>query len=601
MSVKKKPVWKLVLLLFELIGCAGAGAFLLFSSAGRSGADRYNLLIPGICLLIWAVIAFSGISAFRKNRKAVILPCTGMQLFILILGLSTLGFMTGYNREAMKIWGAGVIGEIIIIFLYCKFLRNTGFENSSVEEKNDSGLENSNSGKPVSSTEPSDKFEGRTVPAAAVIQQKPRFREGGRLLFTASSIWNTVAQEYCVANSKNMETLNDRDRQRILEYACTPVSYFFLWAAKHDHLSTSFTNSINIATLLVDTANPAYFIREHMDSQVSLRDFSDDIQEFIHEYYDMVSGVSDDQGRKFEYDYYIQIRNPWKIFYCIDYSRDFYDRLEEKIDSAYSFFMSGKEWRSDALQVATGYEELRLSETFGQRIEIRKSDRLTPSYADKCIAQVCEMPLGVLDRLCEGLIDYAASCGVKTEKYMLNKNAVISELHSGIMTIPSPADSSPAYVLRFDADFTDKGAGIVIRDGEIVHITGRDSVNSPWMFENDLRYRIIQSLKLVDVRNVDALGKALREYSEGTIEQSVIVPYFTGGPVPEENRLFVPAPVAEIKSRNDIIAEKMLHDGTADRYECDPVYCEGSFVPAEVSVSLYKNKNRVFHSEVTVW
>ncbi|MBP1590952.1 MAG: hypothetical protein ILP22_02800, partial [Oscillospiraceae bacterium] len=106
---------------------------------------------------------------------------------------------------------------------------------------------------------------------------------------------------------------------------------------------------------------------------------------------------------------------------------------------------------------------------------------------------------------------------------------------------------------------------------------------------------------LTNVKDVDSLGKALRSYSDGSVEQTVIVPEFTGAPVPDENRLFVPLPVAELKNRNDIIAEKMLSDGTADRYECIPVYSDGSFIPTDLNMALYKSDQKVFSSKVSVW
>lgn len=428
------------------------------------------------------------------------------------------------------------------------------------------------------------------------------FKTAPDMIFSSGQIWNKVAQEYCLANDKDINSLGEYDKRKIFEYSCTPISYLFLWAARRGYLSPRLTNRVNIASLLIENSNPALFIVNNMDSMVCLGDFSEEVHRFIKEYYILNSGETDDEGRKFEYDYYIQIRNPWKIFYCIDYTPDFYDKLEEKIDSAFRYCQSRADWENPALHESTGYEELKMSETFGHRLEVKKSEGVTAAYAEKCTRQVSNMPLGLLDKLCDSLIEFAGRCGNKTEKYMLDKTSILSELYSGRIIIPAPMSYDTAYVLQFESDFeTEHGTGIVIRDGVIVNVTYADETGSPWMFRNDLTYRIKQCLALTDISSIDTLGKALHEYSEGTVEQSIIIPYFTGNSVPDENRLFVPEPVAALKSRNDNIAEKLMTEGLADRYECNPEFKGDSFIPCELSLYLWRGQTKVFSSEVSIW
>lgn len=427
-------------------------------------------------------------------------------------------------------------------------------------------------------------------------------RDMTRLMFSASSVWNRAAEEYCLTSGRTMNSLDETDNMKISEYACTPISYFFLWAARRGFLSERLTNSVNIASMLIERANPADFIRKYLNSAVSADDFSAEIQGFINEYYNPQTCFTGDQGRKFENDYYVLIRNPWKVFFCIDFSKDIYDRLEEKIDEAYEYFISYGEWINSGLSSTMSSEEIKHSETFNQYLTVRKARGLYRSYVDRCLSQVDNMPVGMTDRLCDKLIDFAYRCGNKIEKYRMDTESILSELHSGRIIIPVPHSDEIAYVLAFDADFEkEQGIGVVIRGGDIIDVTYLSRVQSPWMCENDLRYKIVQSLKLTDVSAVDSLGKALREYSDGSLEQGVVVPEYTGADVPDENRLFVPQPVSELKARNDIIAEKMMHEGLADRYECVPVYNEGSFVPSYLKVSLYLRDRKVFNSEVSIW
>ena len=211
------------------------------------------------------------------------------------------------------------------------------------------------------------------------------------------------------------------------------------------------------------------------------------------------------------------------------------------------------------------------------------------------------VPNSLVKKFADKLKKFVATSEM-TVKFSGDGRSFIDKLHSGKLIIPAPHGGDTAYVLQFEADFLmEDSVCIVIRDNEVISVSGSADTKSPWEYENEFKLNIIHSLKLTDVRGVDSLGKALRSYSDGSVEQTVIVPEYTGAPVPAENRLFVPQPVAELKNRNDIIAEKMLNDGTADRYECIPVYADGSFIPTDVNMALYKGAQKVFSSRVSVW
>ncbi len=495
-------------------------------------------------------------------------------VFAVILILSAAAFFTGHRIPGMIIWAAGVITEIIIIISYRRYLLKN---DDSSETEDESGFSSDPGSEPDNS----------------------RDANPGSVLFTASSVYDTVADEYCIANGRTRESLNDQDQRKIYEYACTPVSYLFLWAAKHSHLSERCLRRTDITSLLIDGLNPAEFISKKMDSRIEKRDFSDEIQRFVSEYFENGTSFSGDPGRSYENDYYLQTRNPWNVYYCIDFTRDIYEKMDERIEESYRFFRCNDEWTGSGLRNAPANAERKFSETLGTELEVVRASGLYSTYVEKCLKNADIMPSSLSDEICRLIIRrYFSDITDITED---EQAMVFSKLSSGRIIIPAPHGDETAYILCFDAEFAPDGIGIIIRDGEVIDITGRNDADSPWIYKNDLKFRIRKSLRYTDVESIDALGKALSEYSSGTLEQSVIIPEFTGAPVPEENRLFVPAPVSEIKNRNDIIAEKMFREGKADRYECSPVYRDTSFVPASVTVALYLKDKNVFLSAINIW
>ena len=598
MNETSKPLWKFVFLIADSVLSAGLAAASFIASTNFTGDKRKYALIAAACFIVCLIISLISIIRYKNERKGVISLCLGLQLFVLILAFTAAKFLNGFSLSAMIVWAVGVIFEGAIIAGYViqqKKLDEAEYESEIPQDKPSEPEE------PVIEIRQPDIPQ---VPLKQVTYAKKDVLYAGRendLMFDYDKVKDKVTEEYCLANDKNREALGDYDDMKIRNYACTPVSYLFMWAARNGHLSERLLECIDTKPLLADDAEPAAFIREKLKCQVSSRDFADDIQGFLEDYYRSGSTVSGDSGRKFENDYYIQIRNPWKVYYCIDYTPDIYKKVEEKIEQAFRNYKITVEWDASGLMDETDSDEKRYSETFEQELMICKAPGLYNDYFDKCVTQACNMPDSLVKKLSDKLKRFVQNSEM-TVKFSGDGRSFINKLHSGRLIIPPPHGGDTAYVLLFEADFImEDSVCIVIRENEVISICPSADAKSPWEYENELRYSIIQSLKLTNVKDVDSLGKALRSYSDGSVEQTVIVPEFTGAPVPDENRLFVPLPVAELKNRNDIIAEKMLSDGSADRYECVPVYSDGSFIPTDLNMALYKGAQKVFSSKVSVW
>ncbi len=597
MNETSKPLWKFVFLIIDSVIGAGLAAASFIASTNYSGDKRKYALISAACFLVCLIISLISIIRFRNERRGVISLCLGLQVFVLILAFTAAKFLSGFSLSAMIVWAVGVICEGAVIFSYR--IHQKKLEEAEYEEASQN-----NHSEPEEPVIEIRKPDIPQVPLKQVTYVKKDVLYAGRendLMFDYEKLKEKVTEEYCLANDKNRDALGDYDQMKIRDYACTPVSYLLMWAARNGHLSKRLLDCIKTDPLLADDADPAVFIREKLKCQVSSRDFADDIQGFLEDYYRSGSTVSGDSGRKFENDYYIQIRNPWKVYYCIDYTPDIYKKVEEKIEKAFRNYKITVEWDASGLMDETDSDETRYSETFEQDLAICKAPGLYNDYIDKCVTQACDMSDSLVKKLSDKLKRFVHTSEM-TVKFSGDGRTIINKLHSGRLIIPPPHGGDTAYVLLFEADFLmEDSVCIVIRDNEVISICPASDAKSPWEYENELKYSIIQSLKLTNVKDVDSLGKALRSYSDGSVEQTVIVPEFTGAPVPDENRLFVPLPVAELKNRNDIIAEKMLSDGTADRYECVPVYSDGSFIPTDLSMALYKGDQKVFSSKVSVW
>ncbi len=588
----------MIFLIVEAVISGSLAAASFIASFRMSGDKRYYALIGASCLLIWLIISVLSIIRYKKEKEAVISLCLGLQLFVVVLTLTAMEFLHGFSPRAMIVWAAGVVSEAAVIFGYKMYQRK--YEDYEDETDEQSLVTNEPEEVPVQIRQP----DIPPIPLKPLKQSKKDVLYAGRqndLIFDFNDVKEKVTDEYCLANDKDRASLGDYDAMKIRTYACTPASYMFMWAARNGHLSQRLLECIKTDALLADDADPAAFIREKLNCQVSSKDFADDVQGFLEDYYESGSTVSGDCGRKFENDYYIQIRNPWKVYYCIDFTPDIYKKVEEQIEKAFRNYKITVEWDASGLMDECDSDETKYSNTFEQELTICKASGLYNDYIHKCVTEACDMPDSMVRKLADKIKKFVATSEM-TVKFSGDGRSFIGKLHSGKLIIPAPHGGDTAYVLQFDADFfMEDSICIVIRDHEVVSVSGSADTKSPWEYENELKLNIIKSLKLTDVRGVDSLGKALRSYSDGSVEQTVVVPEYTGAPVPAENRLFVPQPVAELKNRNDIIAEKMLNDGAADRYECIPVYADGSFIPSDVNMALYKGTQKVFSSQISVW
>ncbi|MDD6825562.1 MAG: hypothetical protein PUE12_05540 [Oscillospiraceae bacterium] len=442
-------------------------------------------------------------------------------------------------------------------------------------------------------------------PADSIEKTVPEIRKTEKELSMFRVKWfnERVTNEYCTANNKIKDNLTDDDYKQIDKFACVPISYLFAWLVKHNYCSGYFSCKYNLEWIKTENSDPAEFISEELDGIINYSALSDDIREFIDYYYTPADRFLSGSGHKsYQNDYYSVIRNPWKVFFNIDFSWDFYHKLEEKIDRQYKYFMIEKEWAESDI-----YDENRIagqiySDRLGKYFDLYVAEGVRDDYVLLCTNQIKNMSDEMYNHFCDRIYaEFIMQSGGLRADY-ISREMIIEGLNSCSIMIPPSYGRKAAYILGFEADFErEHGVSVTVRGDYIIDVSYRMEATSPWDSKNKYNYKMECALANLETESIDTVGKALLEYSKGNLEQTVIVPSFVQMPVPEENRLFVPAPAFERKTQIDIISEKMLSEGSADRYECKPGYKEESVVPSFIQIRLYKSGNVVFAERVNIW
>lgn len=574
MNKNNKPVWKYIMLGF---GTAAdiALAFMLQQDKVRGYLPDLILLIFMFCLVVWIVLNICGIVWVIQGRARIMLGVYAAKIMAALAGISSAALIMGYKLEAGILIVAGIAAAVITMIL-CR---------------------------PSSDDEEPEAVKPETVSS----EKKKSSKRSEPAMFEIDRVKDIVTDEYCLVNDIKKEELGETDEKKIRSHACGPVSYFFAWAVKHGFGSKEIMSRYGITDIISERTDPSVYIAENMNCCVRRNDFSERIREFTDSYYYYTEcSAPGDMRRSYENDYYTVIRNPWKVFYCIDFSWDLYHKLEHLIDESYRYFNCSEEWKSADISSVNRITGTLHSETFDQDLEVHTAYGTDHAYVEKCLNHAEHLPDDITEALYDVLIK---ECRAFAEKengkagYFADRHSVFARLDNGKILIPLPHGDEPAYILSFEADFTGKrGIKITVRGDVITDISYTQMTDSPWSVKNDHMYRTRQILKLIDLEQICAIGNALREYSSGTLEQAVVIPDIPGyTKLPEENRLFVPAPAAELKSRYDMIAERMIYSGKADGYQCHPVYHDDCMVPSSVNIRLTKRGMNVFSAVIPVW
>ena len=146
--------------------------------------------------------------------------------------------------------------------------------------------------------------------------------------------WDDAAKEYLqLVGKDSIDNLTEAENDKIYEYASMPAVYFVIWLVNKNYMSEYFfQDDISedvINKLKMRQISPVEFFTNYMDCVLARDDISETILPFVDSYF---------ENNIYDSDYCDCIKNDKNFIYCIDFSWDIYDKLSEKIDSAYNNF-----------------------------------------------------------------------------------------------------------------------------------------------------------------------------------------------------------------------------------------------------------------------
>lgn len=434
-----------------------------------------------------------------------------------------------------------------------------------------------------------------------------------RSFFTADSAkraWDDAAKEYCRLNGRSLEELTEAERDKINEYACTPAAYFLAWLIKKDYVSEGFKQRYDdklLDEIKNETANPVDFLCHEMNCTFNSNDISEELLSFIDVYYDFADSALfySHLTRQYPFDYYKVIRNDDRTYYCTDFSWEVYHILESKIDDNYREHSGAAdvyERRADSFDLHTKNSEA-LWHRFGS-IDVIAVEDVSDEYIKSCIDQLNSLDDSFYDKLCDVFIDrYPDYLEVEgMEDAAADKRKILEHIYPSTLIINMPKKNEPAFVVAGECDFEQEhGLAWAMRNDTILEVGYYADVESPWCRENELTYAIAESVKEIDPYNIDSDKEAEMMLKTGALKPIYSVHECFGGEPSEDNKVFVPPVIADLKDEYDIMTELLFIRGMVNKYSCIPQYKGNSVIPSEVLIQASNDQKIIFSEKQGIW
>ena len=104
-----------------------------------------------------------------------------------------------------------------------------------------------------------------------------------------------------------------------------------------------------------------------------------------------------------------------------------------------------------------------------------------------------------------------------------------------------------------------------------------------------------------DFSDVDSMDKIKELVKQGVLGPLYLMPLRFNGAESEENRIFAPTFVIELKDRYDDMVEKLVEKGKVDGYSCDLEYKGNSKIPSKLYIKAKKDEKTVFSQTINIW
>ncbi len=528
-----------------LILLAGTSAVL-----SKNHADMMDLVLL-LSFFILLLISVASCIRIKKGSRLVLLTELLMKLTASWFGI--FGFGVAYSGIDSSIIAMFIVGLCIlgIVIFGCRFVSR---------------------GKKEAVSKPNE-------------WNKPRRFESDK----AKWAWDDAAIEYCRLHGKSINELTDKENNKIYEYAGSPMAYFLAWLIKCNFVSNEFKSEHDprlLDEIKNEKASPIEFFGLEMDYVLLRDDLSEEILPFVDSYYyNDINGVRvySHNWKRYIFDYYEAVRKEKGVYYCVDFSWEIYHKLEKLIFESYKYHLIYNEECVEEGETAKW-------NLLDEELEVEASEAVTTEYMDKCINHLNNLSDSVLDELCEELMQW---------NDFENKRDILQQIHSCSMVINTPQGDEPAFAIHGECDFDEEhGFSFVIRDDVILEVGGYIDFDSPWIYQNELKYKLAKSVKSLYLADIDTKDKLECEIKKGTLKEIHLNSFGShslGG-----NTVFVPTAVEEIKYKCDIIAECLTALGIADGYSYELEYKGKSMIPNKLCIKANKENKTVYRDSVEI-
>ncbi len=376
-------------------------------------------------------------------------------------------------------------------------------------------------------------------------------------VFPETAVFLDAKAEYMRLKGKTEEELTNEEREKIMEYAATPLSYFMGWLLERDFLMEGYAGHLrnkadnaweNLkrgkltpldALILADY----YFSLEYVKAEAKgfVLDYFADNGQFLGE-------------DAFVYDFCECRENPDGSYYCTEYSRDVQKHLSQRIDECYERYQFNAEQYRTAVKFYKNIPFEKGKRVYSDRyhadLAVYKSGMklkgiFPEGYVNTCVRTLDQ---GIAPGEWERLERWLKEGYLRDEK---ERADALSRFRAKALYVFEPmAVGEVAFVVTGSLDFEaakERGLSYTVRNGLILNWGYANGFGDAYGLESSLEYvRLLQGPKFFDAKEEqDAEGLV----GQGKLVKTWLVPESRGGSDEEENVIYLTQEALEKKEK----------------------------------------------------
>lgn len=318
-------------------------------------------------------------------------------------------------------------------------------------------------------------------------------------------------------------------------------------------------------------------------------DVSEYIIGFVNDYYyDSHNMIYSHYTIKYEFDYYEISKYSDSVLYCSEFSWEKYHQIENRINERYKYYSISHEHH-----IEIPGRKVRWN-LFNAELKLETTSRIPDEYIDSCVKHLNNLSEDFIDELCDRLI-YLTNEDIPD--ILNNPRTILNYLHPYSLIINTPQNDEPAFTICCEFEYDD-GIAVVVRNGINLYTGFYADFESPWSYDNEIKYRIAASVRNINSYNIDTFEKAERAVENGIL--AAIYPVHSTQRPNNDPKIFVPPVVAYLKHQYDTMIEYLLFKGRVNNYSCYPAYKDNSIMPSELHIKAQQDNLIVFEDTIYI-